>query len=84
MLGYSWNLVDVHGFDMVLSLIIHFQVLFLDILGVECWWILEDRWSGEHYTLQFCIARSGFCAYPVREHEREKLSEGDLYNMFDL
>ena len=37
MLGYSWNLVDVHGFDMVLSLIIHFQVLFLDILGVECW-----------------------------------------------
>lgn len=61
MQGYSWNLLDIHGFDMVLSvlsLIIHFQVLFLDILGVECWWILEDRWSGEHYTLQFCIARS--------------------------
>lgn len=40
MQGYSWNLLDIHGFDMVLSvlsLIIHFQVLFLDILGVECW-----------------------------------------------
>ena len=35
--GISWIFNDIHGFDMVLSLIIYFQVLFLDILGVECW-----------------------------------------------
>ena len=72
--------VDIHGLYTVLS-------CFISIFRFcsSIFWVLNAgeyrRTDGPVSIAQssffFCIAHSSFCAYPVGEHERQKLSKGN-------